>query len=183
MATSERGSRRVRLVTGLVLAGVFAAGAVSGLGLARWLGPRAPPPPGPPIMRAFHQLGLSAEQQRQTREILESHKPELEAILRETFPRVRAVNEQVSEELRAILTPEQARRLTRLEAQLPPETHPPGHPPPMGERPPQGRGPPPHGFPPPGMGPYPHGPPPPGMGPPPQGIAPPFELRPAGQRP
>lgn len=165
MATSERGSRRVRLVTGLVLAGVFAAGTISGLGLARWLGPRARPPPGPPIMRAFHQLELSAEQQHRTREILESHRPELEAILRESFPRVRAINEQVSEELRAILTPEQARRLAEIERQLPPETHPPGSPPPMGERPPQGRGPPPHGFPPPGMGP------------------PPFELHPAGHRP
>jgi hypothetical protein len=131
--------RSVRLVTALLLVLIFAAGVGAGAALCRWTGGHADRLPRPPLPPPWHALGLSPEQQKQAREIAEKHRPALEAVLRETFPRVRAINDQMERELRAILTPDQIKLLEQLKAAGPPP-----------------------GMPPPGMG-----PPPPGMGPPP----------------
>ena len=94
MARSEVPSRRARLLTIVVLVATFAAGTASGVGLCNWMAPR--PPPAPPPMSAplpLHELGLSDEQREKTFRIFEQHRPELEAVLRDTFPKVRAINE------------------------------------------------------------------------------------------
>jgi len=144
---SEPTPGRIRLLTALVLVGVFAAGTAFGFGLMRWQGGRAwapPPPPGPahglmpgPPPR---ELGLTPAQHAQGRAIAERHRPELEAILEEVRPRVRAVNDKMKAELRAILTPEQRQKADQLEAQRP-RPRGPGFPPPGG--PPPGAPPPP----------------------------------------
>ncbi|MBI4954594.1 MAG: periplasmic heavy metal sensor [Myxococcales bacterium] len=148
--TDSTSPRTVRLLTAVLLAATFAAGTATGIGLCRWMAPsHAPHPPGmpPPGPLPVEELGLSAAQREEVRAILERHRPELEAVLEESFPKVRAINEQIEREVRALLTPDQAARLDRIQANRPP----PG-PPPFGPRggPP---GPPPFG--PPG------GPPPP----------------------
>jgi len=167
MAANERGPRQIALLTALLLLGTFAAGIALGAGLCRWLSapplpPRhGPPPQGPPLPGPFGELGLAPEQERRAREIADRHRPELEAIIRETFPRVRAVNDKMEQELRTILTPEQQLRLDELKAQLPlPGV--PGGPPPPG-LPGFPRHPGEHEFSPfggPGMAPPPNGPPP-----------------------
>ncbi|MBI2894025.1 MAG: periplasmic heavy metal sensor [Deltaproteobacteria bacterium] len=153
MAPAEASPRKIRLLTALVLFGTFVVGVIGGAGLCRWLGPPAPPHPPPHFqpghLGPFAELGLSGEQERRAREIMERHRPELEAILHETFPKVRAINERMARELREVLTPEQRSKLDEIEARRPP--------------------PPPPGFPPPPPPPFGIAPPPP----PPFGILPP----------
>jgi hypothetical protein len=165
----ERTPRQIRLLTALLLFGTFLLGAVAGAGLSHWN--RFPPPrrpghppfiPGPP-----GALGLTPEQQVKANAITQRYRPELEAIWREEFPKVKAVNDKMEKELREVLTPEQRKTLDEMKAHRPPM--PPGGP--MGPGGPPPGGPPPPGAPgmPPPGGPHGGGPPPwpPGMVPPP----------------
>jgi len=156
---AERSPRQIRVLTALLLFGTFVLGAVAGAGLSHWN--RFPPPPqrhapflpGPP-----GALGLTSDQEAKAREITERYRPELEAVWREGFPKVRAINEKMEKELREVLTPEQQKILDEMKAHRPPL-------PPRGPMPPGGPlgpGGPPPGEP--GMAP-PGGPP--GGGPPP----------------
>jgi hypothetical protein len=152
MTTPERSPRQIRLLTALLLFAMFLFGVATGAGLSRWHQPPrphrlAPFLPGPP--GALH---LTPEQQTKSKEITERYRPLLEAIWRESFPKVQTINEQMEKELREILSPEQRRTLDEMKAHRP-------HMPPPGAAPP-GFGPPPGG---------PSGEPPPGFGPPPPG--------------
>jgi Spy/CpxP family protein refolding chaperone len=135
--------RTVRLTTALVLVATFAVGTVTGVGLCRWLTHREPPGHGPhgwgPI--PLDELGLSEEQRQKAHAVFERHRPELYAILRETYPKANAVREKVEREVRELLTPEQRRRLDELESRRPPRPPGPPGPPPFGPPP----GPPPPG--------------------------------------
>jgi Spy/CpxP family protein refolding chaperone len=124
----------IRVVTALVILGTFLLGALAGAGLYHWLRPRPPPPP--PMGLPFRELQLTDEQQAQVDTITERHRDALETIMRDTYPKVRAVNEEVEREVRAILTPEQQRRLDEIKARRP---LPRGGPPPPGEPFPGGR--------------------------------------------
>jgi hypothetical protein len=158
---SERSPRQIRLLTALLLFGTFLFGAVAGVGLSRWNRMPPPPPrpvpflPGPP-----GALKLTPEQEAKAHAITERHRPQLEAILRESFPKVQAINELMEKELREILTQEQCKTLDEMKVHRPPM-------PPGAGSPPPGQ----HGYmPPPGPPPWPPGfappPPPPGGGPP-----------------
>jgi len=146
--SADPSPRRLHLWTALVLAAVFAAGAATGAGLA-WAfrppghgpGPAPPRPPGDGLPPFFAELGLSPDQLARARAIAERHRAEIEAVVQESFPRVRAVQDQVDQEIRAILTPEQARRFDEFRSRRPPLRGPGGR----GERPPG----PPGDFPPP----------------------------------
>jgi Spy/CpxP family protein refolding chaperone len=158
MAQTDASPRTVRLLTAVLLVAMFAAGTATGVGLCRWIGASSgqQPPPPPPAPLPVEELGLTTEQRQKVQDIVERHRAELEAILQEAYPKVRAINEQIEKELREVLTPEQRTKLDELKARRPPP--PPGPPP----------GPPPPGMPsggPPGQGPPPG--PPPGLGPPP----------------
>jgi Spy/CpxP family protein refolding chaperone len=156
MTRDEPSPRSIRLMTALLLVATFAAGTVTGAGVYRWAAWGHAHPPMPPPMSAplpLEQLGLSEEQREKARQILERHRPELEAVLRETFPRMRGIGEQIEREIREILTPEQRARLDELKSRWPPGPpgmpgpHPPGAPPgpwgPTGHPPPFGPPPPP----------------------------------------
>lgn len=131
MAETESSPRTVRLMTALLLVGTFAAGTLTGAGLVRFVGPPGPPPMGPPgppgPLGPFpaDELGLSPEQRRQAHAIIERHRPELDAVLRSTFPRVREINDRIERELIEILTPEQRQRLEQIKATRPPPPGPP----------------------------------------------------------
>ena len=130
--------RRLRLLTAGVLAATFALGAIAGGGIYRWvvadrLLPADDLPHGP---WPLHQLDLSDDQRARVRDIFERHRPKLDALLRESFPRVRAIHEQIDEEIGAVLTPEQRTRFDRLKESRP--FPPPGLPPPPGQGPPRG---------------------------------------------
>ena len=155
---NDLGNMRLRAF--VLLAGMFVVGAFAGAGLVRFLGRPNLPPPRPPGMELFARLGLTPDQEAKTRAIIEKHRPELDAIVQETMPRVRAVQDVIDRELAAVLTPDQQRRLEELKRHLPPPGR---HGPGMGP----GMGPPPG---PPGMPPPPLAPPPgaPDLPPPPR---------------
>ncbi|MBV8757473.1 MAG: periplasmic heavy metal sensor [Deltaproteobacteria bacterium] len=132
----------LRLMSSLVLVGVFAAGALFGAGLTRWMAPheqhdRPPPPPGGPIEAMTHELDLDAQQRDQLHAIAQAHEADLAAIMHETQPRIRGVLDAIETEMTPHLRPDQLKKLDAWRARRPP--------PPM-----PGLGPPPPGAPPPG---------------------------------
>ena len=142
----------LRLMSGLVLVGVFAAGTLFGAGLMRWTAPhgeRLPPPsmpPGPPaggpIEAMTRELQLDAAQRDKLHAIADAHRAELEQIARSTQARVRDVLLAMEDELKPALRPEQIEALEQWRKHRPPPPPGPGMPPP-----PPGGGPPPGGPP------------------------------------
>jgi len=119
-----------------VLVGVFAAGALFGAGLMRWMAPHdhehegmRPPPPGP-IEAMTHELALDAQQRDQLRAIADAHRGDLEAIMHETQPRVRAVLEAIEQEMTPHLRPDQVEKLEAWRKRRPPPPMPGMGPPP-----------------------------------------------------
>jgi hypothetical protein len=119
---ADPNAQRLHLWTALILLGVFLAGAATGAGLSVLLRTRRHPgqPHGPGMLPPpLAELGLSPEQVEQARAIFERHRAEMEAAVQAAFPRLRAVQDQVDSELRAILTSEQAARLDAIRARRP----------------------------------------------------------------
>ena len=115
-------------------------GAVAGAGAFAWLRPqrmRIHPPP-PWQAERLHELDLTPEQEQKAEAILEKQRLGVEAVIKETFPRVRAVEEQAHREMRAILTDAQAKKFEEMSARHPRHPpHPGMHPlPPLEEPPP-----------------------------------------------
>lgn len=108
--------RSVRLVTAMLLVVTFAAGTLTGVGISVWLrhDHRRPPPPPMFASLPLEDLDLSGEQRDKVRAILDRHRPEIEAAVRETFPKVQAINEQTEREVKEILTDAQKQRLEEL---------------------------------------------------------------------
>ena len=125
----------LRLMSGLVLVGIFAAGALFGAGLMRF-GDQTPPPRPPlpgagPIAAIKRELALDANQIAALDRIAQARRPELDAIGRETQHRVRGVLLAIEDELAASLRPDQIEALKRWRAtrRPPPGGHPPPPPP------------------------------------------------------
>ncbi|MEP6859544.1 MAG: periplasmic heavy metal sensor [Deltaproteobacteria bacterium] len=110
----------VRLLSGLVLLGVFAAGTLFGAGLMRWHPPGPPPPHGGPIDAMIHELSLDDAQITALHEIERAHRGELDQIAREAQPRVRAVLFAIEDELRPHLRAAQVQALERWRKTRPP---------------------------------------------------------------
>jgi hypothetical protein len=122
----------LRLMSGLVLVGIFAAGALFGAGIMRFATPthREPPglpPPGGPINAIKSQLALDADQVAALDAIAAAHREELEAIGHETQGKVRRVLFAIEDELVPKLRPDQAEKLKQWRAtrRPPPMGHPP----------------------------------------------------------
>jgi Spy/CpxP family protein refolding chaperone len=116
MGETERALLRVRLLSGAVLVAVFAAGTVTGAAVYRWAHHDQRPPflegMGRPI--PLGELELSDLQRDQAWQIMDKHRPDLDAILGETFPKVRQVHERMRADLRDILTPPQREAFDKL---------------------------------------------------------------------
>ena len=138
MSTSEPSPRTIRLVTALLLLATFAAGTVTGGALVHAFVQRGPPglamhPMGP---MPWEGLDLTEAQRDKAHAILERYRPKIDGLLSETFPKVRAITDQVDQEIREILTPEQRVRFDRILAERsngPPPLPPGMRPPPPGE--------------------------------------------------
>jgi Spy/CpxP family protein refolding chaperone len=66
------------------------------------------------------ELGLSLEQQQKVEAAMQKYRPELDAVIRETFPRVKAVQEKIDNEIRALLTEGQRRKFDEMQSRRPP---------------------------------------------------------------
>ena len=124
-------ARKLRLWTGLAVVAIFLAGAATGAGAVHLFRPGGPlgppghgagpiPPAGAPLPPALRGLDLTPEQERTTRALMEKHRPEMEAVLRETFPKFEAIRRQLEAELRPSLTGAQARKLDAQKPEPPP---------------------------------------------------------------
>jgi Spy/CpxP family protein refolding chaperone len=125
----EVSKKSVRVFAALILLATFIVGAAAGAGI--WHMAVSKQVFGPPPMNGpfpFHQLDLSPEQEAQAQTIIEKYKPELDEIIKPTFPKVREIREKIDEELIQILTPEQKRRFGDIKARLRGPGRPPGKP-------------------------------------------------------
>jgi len=114
---------RVRILTALIVAGVFSSGAVVGAGIYRWGSGAAsseePHGRGVGLWIPAEELDLTPEQYAKVSAIVERRRLELEAVVRESFPRVRAINEQMQNEVKEVLTPEQQKKFEELKKRGP----------------------------------------------------------------
>ena len=99
-----------RLMSWLVLVGVFAAGVLVGAGAMRWTARPPEARPGP-IEAMHHELALDRQQGEALHAIVQRHQSELDAIVRDAQPKVRAVLFAIEDELRPQLRPEQVKAL------------------------------------------------------------------------
>jgi Spy/CpxP family protein refolding chaperone len=101
----------------LALASMFAVGAACGVLADRTLiGPphhRFELPLGGDVLLRdpFGELDLSAEQRKKIDALFEHHRSEVDAVVRDSEPKMRALSEKMDREMQAILTPEQRERL------------------------------------------------------------------------
>jgi hypothetical protein len=128
------------MLSGFVLVGVFAAGALFGAGLLRWtqreperlpeLAPRGP------LAAMKRELSLDAQQMARLDAIMTAHRGQLEVIMRDAQGRTRDVLMAIENELVPALRPEQVKALEAWRAHRPPPPMgPPGMGPPPGMRP------------------------------------------------
>ena len=113
----------------LVVVGIFCAGGATGFAVSPFVHPPHHPSRGPPPW--LHELELSEEQRKTAESIFERHRADVDAIMRDTFPRIRVRNEQMEQELKAVLSPEQVKKLDEIRARRPLRPPPP---PPDGPR-------------------------------------------------
>lgn len=116
--SAPRGWRARLLVLGS-FAALFAAGIAAGVA---WERTRSDEPSfrvrvdkGRATVEAFDELGLTDEQRRRIEQIFARAQPRTDAVLHEMLPRLRVVTDSINAEIQAVLTPEQRRRLGRLE--------------------------------------------------------------------
>jgi hypothetical protein len=110
-----------RIRSALLLILVFGAGGAFGAGVHASL----PHPPRP--VDPLTDLDLDASQRAHAKAILDKHRPELEATLKEVQPRIKAIQDDVETELRRdVLTEPQRKKLDVLKkTHLPPPLPPP----------------------------------------------------------
>ena len=121
----ERSPRTIKLLTVFILLGTFLSGIAVGVGAAAFSGHRPPwghlPGPPPFFMPGIGpgELSLTADQEAKARAINERYRPQMELVVRESFPKLRVLNEKMEAEMRAILTDDQRARFDTLKARRP----------------------------------------------------------------
>lgn len=123
----ERGGR-LHIWSGLIILGVYLAGAATTAGVFAWMRPHhghhsGPHGPGGP----FRELELTAEQDEKARAVLERHHAEVEVMMKESFPKIRESRDRAFDEIRTLLTDEQQKRFDTRRAEM--DKHGPGFPP------------------------------------------------------
>lgn len=109
----------------VILVAVFLIGAASGA--AAWYAittSRHPPMHGP---IPLHLLELTTEQKAKVHDIFEAHRPKLDAVIKSTFPKVQAINQEIEDEVKSLLTAEQKEKFESIHSERP-EGPPPGFP-------------------------------------------------------
>jgi len=120
---------RIRAQGIAILVLTFVVGVLVGFAAERVRARRAPPPfqptpevtrrfPGANLPAMFRQLNLTPEQVQQIATIMENGRPRSDAVLNEMLPRLRAVTDSIRQEIRGVLTPQQAVAFDSLEMRM-----------------------------------------------------------------
>jgi Spy/CpxP family protein refolding chaperone len=103
--------KRARITGIIMLAVIFAVGALSGAATMRVVNgedaPKLKRVQQEPRLNLLDRLDLTPEQRQEAEQILERRRAEMEAFWEEHRPALRAITDSARAELRAILTPEQ----------------------------------------------------------------------------
>ena len=119
--TGEPTTRRTRLLAIVVLVATFLAGGLAGAGLGHAIhGCRgehemADERPLPPPLRG---LDLTKDQERQVREVVDRYHPRMEAAMRQTWPVIKPVFDEMAVEIKALLTDEQQAQFDRKRQEM-----------------------------------------------------------------
>jgi Spy/CpxP family protein refolding chaperone len=115
---------RRRLWFALFVVIVFALGAATGFGLARFMRPRPPfgrggpgrPPPSPAMVaeRMTHDLGLTPEQRTKMEQVLRRNADRLERFHATTGQQYDALRNEIDADIERVLTPEQIAKFRTL---------------------------------------------------------------------
>lgn len=119
--SSDTSPRRLHLWSALIVLGVFLFGAVAGAGVFAALRPHKMRMHGPLgwQFERLRELDLTPEQQQKAEAILEKQHRGVQEVIKETFPRIRALEVQTQREMRAILTDAQAKKFEEMSARHP----------------------------------------------------------------
>jgi Spy/CpxP family protein refolding chaperone len=101
---------RARRRAAVVLIATFLAGGLAGAGvehLRAGAAPHGPPPFEMPLPPFFEELDLTDDQRTRIIAVLEGRRGEMDAVMSEVFPRMRAIGDSIDAEIRSILTPAQ----------------------------------------------------------------------------
>jgi len=98
---------QVRLAAVLIFVLGFAAGALTLNAYKRWRGARAEVSRQDRFARMLDSLNLNADQKTQVQQILGDARQQLQALRKESEPKVATIRQQADEKLQKVLTPQQ----------------------------------------------------------------------------
>jgi Spy/CpxP family protein refolding chaperone len=110
----SKGSWQVRAAAAVIFLLGFAAGALALNAYRSWRRADARPAQQDRFRQLSERLQLSAEQQAQVRKIFDDTRAQLDALRRESEPRVQEIRGQADGRLRQTLTPEQWQRFQQM---------------------------------------------------------------------
>lgn len=109
-----RSSWQVRAAAAAIFLLGFAGGALALNAYRAWRRPEAQTTQQDRFRQLSERLQLSAEQETQVRKIFDDTRSQLDALRKESEPRVQEIRGQADERLRQSLTPEQWRRFQQM---------------------------------------------------------------------
>ena len=110
--------RLVRTAAAIIFLLGFAAGALTLSAYRAWRRTEAQPTRQDRFRQLSERLQLSAEQETQVRQIFDETRSQLDALRKESEPRVQEIRRQADDRLRQTLTPEQWQRFQQMRDEM-----------------------------------------------------------------
>jgi Spy/CpxP family protein refolding chaperone len=114
----KKSNWQLRAAAALIFLLGFAAGALAPNAYRAWRDAGAPPTRQDRFRQMSQRLQLSAEQEAQVRKIFDDTRSQLDALRKESEPRVREIRGQADERLRQALTPEQWQKFQQMREEM-----------------------------------------------------------------
>ena len=113
-----KSSWQVRAAAAVIFLLGFAAGALALNAYRAWRDAHAQPAPQDRFRQMSQRLQLSPEQEAQVRQVFDDTRSQLDALRRESEPRVQDIRGRADERLRQALTPEQWQRFQQMREEM-----------------------------------------------------------------
>lgn len=118
MDTISKSNWQVRGAAIVIFLLGFTAGALAFNAYKRWVRPGAPPSREAMFDRMANNLKLNAEQKSQVQKIFGGTREQLQALRKESEPRVGEIRKQANERLQKVLTPEQWTQFQQMRTEM-----------------------------------------------------------------